>query len=67
MARIKIKDLPEDQKISREEMRKFIGGASYSTNFTQFDAGGIKFDPGVNKATPVVPHCGSLFDIHDTT
>lgn len=26
MARIKIKDLPKDQKISREELKKVIGG-----------------------------------------
>jgi len=27
MARIKIKDLPKDMKISREEMKKLFGGA----------------------------------------
>ena len=27
MARIKIKDLPKDQKISRKEMKKVMGGA----------------------------------------
>ncbi len=26
MARIKIKDLPKDKKISREEMKKVLGG-----------------------------------------
>lgn len=26
MAKIKIKDLPKDQKISKEEMRKVLGG-----------------------------------------
>ena len=28
MARIKIKDLPNDQKISKEEMKKILGGAT---------------------------------------
>ena len=28
MSRIKIADLPKDQKITKEEMRKVIGGAS---------------------------------------
>ncbi len=27
MARIKIKDLPKDMKISKEEMKKVVGGA----------------------------------------
>ncbi len=43
MARIKIKDLPKDQTISREELSKLIGGASYSHQFTRFDAAGIQF------------------------
>ena len=33
MARIKIKDLPNDQKINKEEMKMVVGGArSYSFN-----------------------------------
>jgi len=28
MARIKIKDLPKDQKVSREELKKIFGGDS---------------------------------------
>jgi hypothetical protein len=28
MARIKIKDLPRDRKISKEEMKKILGGIS---------------------------------------
>jgi hypothetical protein len=60
MARIEIKDLEQDQTISREEMRKFIGGASYSTNFTQYTASGVKFNPGVNQAAPPAPYgCAS--------
>jgi type VI protein secretion system component Hcp len=30
MARIKIKDLPRDQKINRNEMRKVFGGAEFA-------------------------------------
>ena len=30
MTRIKIKDLPKDQKISRKEMRKVFGGAEFA-------------------------------------
>ncbi|MBW1709593.1 MAG: hypothetical protein JRG97_03310 [Deltaproteobacteria bacterium] len=29
MARIKIKDLPKDQKISKEELKRVYGGAAY--------------------------------------
>ena len=35
MARIKIKDLPEDQKISEQEMRQILGGISMFENFDQ--------------------------------
>lgn len=31
MARIKIKDLPKDMKVSKEEMRKIRGGYYYDT------------------------------------
>ena len=31
MARIKIKDLPKDMKISKSDMRKITGGAAIST------------------------------------
>ncbi|MBW2062586.1 MAG: hypothetical protein JRI95_13640 [Deltaproteobacteria bacterium] len=34
MARIKIKDLPKDQKISKGEMKKVMGGAFF-TSLTQ--------------------------------
>lgn len=30
MARIKIKDLPKDMKVSKEEMRKVMGGLEYA-------------------------------------
>ena len=30
MAKIKIKDLPKDEKISEEEMKKVMGGWTYS-------------------------------------
>ena len=68
MARIKIRDLPKDRKISRKEMRKFIGGASYSNSLTQFDAGGVKFNPGVKQSAPVWPvGCAStLFVDYDS-
>ncbi|MBW2092594.1 MAG: type VI secretion system tube protein Hcp [Deltaproteobacteria bacterium] len=29
MARLKIKDLPKDQKISKEELKRIRGGAAY--------------------------------------
>jgi hypothetical protein len=31
MARIKIKDLPKDMKISRDEMKSVLGGLSFSS------------------------------------
>ncbi len=31
MARIKIKDLPKDMKVGKEEMRKIVGGIARST------------------------------------
>ena len=34
MGRIKIKDLPEDQKISKEDLRKIWGGIAFQ-NFDQ--------------------------------
>jgi hypothetical protein len=33
MARIKIKDLPKDAKVSREEMKKIRGGVISSTSY----------------------------------
>ena len=32
MARIKIKDLPKDMKISKDDMRKVTGGGAYIAN-----------------------------------
>ena len=37
MARIKIKDLPKDRKISKEEMRKVVGGAIGGTSTYSFN------------------------------
>ena len=37
MARIKIKDLPKDRKISKEEMRKVVGGAFGGTSTYSFN------------------------------
>jgi hypothetical protein len=31
MARIKIKDLPKDMKVSKENMRKIMGGGTYTS------------------------------------
>ena len=39
MARIKIKDLPKDMKISRDDMRKVIGGGVYAAPISM-DTGG---------------------------
>jgi len=36
MGRIKIFDLPKDEKISTEELRKVIGGAVIGPGFTYF-------------------------------
>lgn len=32
MARIRIKDLPKDKKVSREELKKILGGATLLQN-----------------------------------
>jgi hypothetical protein len=32
MARIKIKDLPKDIRVSREEMRRVLGGTTFRTS-----------------------------------
>ncbi|MBW2087217.1 MAG: hypothetical protein JRI54_14515 [Deltaproteobacteria bacterium] len=45
MARIKIKDLPADQKVSQEEMKKIMGGVllhqDFSTTLSPMDWGGL--------------------------
>ncbi len=55
MAKIKIKDIPKDQKISKEEMRKVLGGFNpqpepparfgYSTQLNPYGASGV---PGIS-------------------
>ncbi len=63
MARIKIRDLPKDRKISREEMKKVFGG-TISTN-QPFSRTGyyLEGDPYVlNDPSPgVPPHLAELF------
>ena len=52
MARIKIKDLPQNQKISQEELKKVLGGVITKTGFSSlgsFDFGSI---------TPTIAGCG---------
>ena len=63
MARIKIKDLPKDQKISRDEMKRLFGGAvSAKQHYLQsgYYLGG---DPYViNDPSPVgSPHLAEWF------
>ena len=58
MARIKIKDLPKDQKISRDEMRKLFGG-TVSANQPYLQSGYyLESDPYViNDPSPLgSPH-----------
>ena len=58
MARIKIKDLPKDQKISRDEMRKVFGG-TVSANKPYLQSGYyLESDPYViNDPSPLgSPH-----------
>lgn len=43
MARIKINDIPRDQKISKDEMRKITGGVSFSRNKTIVNPKNISF------------------------
>ncbi len=45
MAKIKIKDLPRDQKISKTEMKGVLGGKGSSMDFSIFSAAAYKF-PG---------------------
>jgi len=52
MARIKIKDLPADQKISNEELKKVLGGAYLSTSLKTISP----FDLGT--FSPVIAGCG---------
>ena len=44
MARIKIKDLPKDSKVSKEEMKKVFGGLLTQPSFTSAKTR-ISFDP----------------------
>ena len=37
MARIKIQDLPENQKLTRDELQEVMGGTTFSTSFENFD------------------------------
>jgi len=66
MARIKIADLPEDQKISREEMKKVTGGLLIKSIFFGLsqdeqtyayyldrDNGTVSFGDGLNGMTPL--------------
>jgi hypothetical protein len=68
MARIEIKDLPKEETISREEMRNFIGGASYTTSFAQFSAAGVMQNKGGEKAFPTFgTNCSTIyFNIHES-
>ena len=40
MARIRITDLPQDMKITPQEMRRVRGGAEVSMTFLKIDSGG---------------------------
>lgn len=57
MARIKIKDLPKDRKVSKEELKKIKGGGVEPSPFFSR----IAFDPqpeppGINFTTPVLKY-----------
>ena len=69
MARIKIRDLSKDQKISDKEMRTLVGGALFSPDFARFDASGLSFNPSPSKHLPVYGgSCSGLyFNIHESS
>ena len=55
MARIKIKDLPKDKKVSKEELKKIFGGTTltYSTQTNKLSGIGswVQWDPNVMPPT----------------
>lgn len=54
MGRIKIKDLPKDQKISKEKMKKVRGGA---TGLGTFEMSRFNLDPNLATMFCAPPGC----------
>jgi hypothetical protein len=48
MGRIKFEDLPRDQKISKEDMRKVVGGITIDDRLGSFKLGGSSFTKLIN-------------------
>lgn len=65
MAKIKIKDLPKDQKISSEEMRKVHGGLTSLGSLTSFDAASIMPSRTLTHMPAYSPASCSSFSIDD--